>query len=163
MIRDATHEDAQVIAEIYNYYVKNTAATFEEHEVTAQDMLSRIQSIQSEDLPWLVIEHDNRVIGYAYASRWKARSAYRFTVEVSVYLAHSEHGKGNGKALYTALFNIIRNKGFHVAISVVNLPNDSSVAIHEKFGMKKVAHFAQVGFKFGQWQDVGYWQITFDK
>lgn len=96
------------------------------------------------------------MIGYAYASKWKGRCAYRYSVEVSVYLHAEQSGQGMGTALYSALFKQLSELGYHVAIGGIALPNAASVALHEKFGMKKVAHFKEIGFKFGQWVDVGY-------
>jgi len=150
--------DAQAISDIYKHYITDTTITFEEQLVPAAQMAGRIQEILSSSLPWLVIEQSGRVVGYAYASKWKARSAYRYSVETSVYLQHGIAGKGLGSQLYQALFDALKARGFHLAIGGIALPNEASVALHEKFGMKKVAHFEQVGFKFDQWIDVGYWQ-----
>lgn len=150
--------DAQAISDIYKYYITDTTITFEEQLVSAAQMAGRIQEILAASLPWLVIEQSGRVVGYAYASKWKARSAYRYSVETSVYLQHGIAGKGLGSQLYQALFDALKARGFHVAIGGIALPNEASIALHEKFGMQKVAHFEQVGFKLGQWIDVGYWQ-----
>lgn len=101
---------------------------------------------------------DGDVIGYAYASKWKGRCAYRFAVETSVYVDSSARGAGVGTVLYEALFAALGGRGIHAAIGGIALPNEASIALHERFGMKKVAHFEQVGFKFDRWIDVGYWQ-----
>ncbi len=122
------------------------------------DILERIQKVTGSSLPWLVAEDGGVVIGYAYAGKWNVRSAYRHTVESTVYLSHSSVSKGWGIGLYTALFDRLRQKSIHTVIGGITLPNPASVALHEKFGMKKVAHFSEVGYKFGQWLDVGYWQ-----
>lgn len=158
MIRDVTFHDAQSIADIYNHYIVHTTVTFEEQPVTDVAIRSRIQLTQESSLPWLVVEQDSQILGYAYASRWKDRSAYRFSVEVSVYLHHENTRQGNGAKLYEALFERLSASGLHTAIGGITLPNAASVALHEKFGMKKVAHFEEVGKKFGRWLDVGYWQ-----
>lgn len=160
VIRTATASDAGSIARIYNLYVLNTAITFEEQAVSAQEMAGRIAEVDSAGLPWLVAEQDGNVIGYAYASKWKVRFAYRFSVEITVYLDPDFVGKEYGTSLYEHLFASLRERGMHVVIGVIALPNPASVALHEKFGLKKVAHFSEVGFKFGKWIDVGYWQIT---
>lgn len=162
-IRPATVADAGAIARIYNHYVANTVITFEELAVTAEEMAERIAETDAISLPWLVLEEDGRIVGYAYASKWKTRSAYRFSVEVTVYLEPDASGRGLGTQLFAALFAELRAKGVHVAIGGIALPNPASVALHEKFGMRKVAHFEQVGFKFGEWIDVGYWQARLDK
>jgi phosphinothricin acetyltransferase len=158
MIRVATTSDAGAIAGIYNYYVAHTAITFEEREVTALQMACRIGEVLAVPLPWLVAELSGRVVGYAYAGKWKVRSAYRFSVETTVYLDRNYFGRGLGSKLYEALLAALKKRGVHVAIGGVALPNESSTALHEKFRFKKVAHFEEVGFKFGRWIDVGYWQ-----
>ena len=160
MIRPATTRDAEAVARIYNHYIANTTITFEEQAITSPQMAERIGKVALASLPWLVAEHDGRVDGYAYATQWKERSAYRFSVEITVYLAPEAVGRGIGSALYEALFAELDKRGVHAAIGGIALPNPASVALHEKLGMKQVAHFEQVGFKFGQWLDVGYWQKT---
>lgn len=161
MIRDAVPADAEAIARIYNPYVLDTTITFEERAVTPQEMAARMERIAAASLPWLVAERDRRVVGYAYAAPWHARAAYRFCVESTVYLDAAATGGGVGSALYAALFETLKASGVHAVIGCVALPNPASTALHEKFGMKKVGHFEQVGFKFGRWIDVGYWQTTF--
>jgi len=158
MIRAATELDAQSIADIYNHYIEHTVITFEEQAVARHEIISRIEKVTGASLPWFVAEDDGAVIGYAYATRWNTRSAYRHTVETSVYLSHTSVSKGWGTRLYETLFDTLRHKSIHVVIGGITLPNPASIALHEKFGMKKVAHFKEVGYKFGQWLDVGYWQ-----
>ena len=158
MIRQATPNDATALSEIYNHYVLNTVVTFEEQAVSPSEMLQRVQGTQDDGLPWLVAEQDQNVVGFAYASKWKTRSAYRHTVEVTVYLSDSMTTKGIGSELYTALFNVLKEQSVHVVLGGISLPNQASIALHEKFGMAKVAHFEQVGYKFDRWVDVAYWQ-----
>jgi L-amino acid N-acyltransferase YncA len=158
MIRAATESDAQAIADIYNYYIANTVVAFEEQAISKNDILERMEKITGAGLPGLVAEDGGVVIGYAYAGKWNVRSAYRHTVESTVYLSNSSVAKGWGTRLYQALFDTLRHKSIHVVIGGITLPNPASVALHEKFGMKQVAHFPEVGFKFGKWLDVGYWQ-----
>jgi L-amino acid N-acyltransferase YncA len=157
-IRVATAADADHIAEIYNHYIAKTVVTFEEEPVAGDEMRRRMDEVFGASLPWLVAESGGRVIGYAYATKWKARSAYRFSVETTVYLADGLGKLGLGSRLYQELFSLLKEKGIHAVIGGIALPNDASVALHEKFGMRKVAHFEQVGFKFGKWVDVGYWE-----
>lgn len=159
MIRHVLAADAGAIATIYNYYIQETAVTFEETPVTASDILKRIAKIQHAQLPWLVAEENSTLMGYAYAMPWKERSAYRYSVETTVYVARTAVAKGWGTDLYNALFTELRNNSIHVAIGGITLPNPASIALHEKLGMSKVAHFKEVGYKFGKWLDVGYWQI----
>ncbi len=124
----------------------------------ATEMARRIEDVQSASLPWLVAEEGSQILGYAYATQWRARSAYRFSVEITVYLAPEYTGRGIGSKLYGQLFPILQARGIHAVMGGIALPNEASVALHEKFGLRKVAHFEQVGFKFNQWIDVGYWQ-----
>lgn len=159
MIRSAETTDAKKIAEIYNYYIENTCVTFEESVVSTKEIAGRIIETQQQGLAYLVAESDvGQVVGYAHASKWKGRCAYKYSVEVSVYLSNGEKSKGRGSQLYERLFKELKKKSVHVVIGGISLPNPGSIALHEKFGMKKVAHFEQVGFKFGHWVDVGYWQ-----
>ena len=158
LIREAASADAAKLADIYNYYVANTVITFEEQAVSAVDMSARIDEVQSQGLPWLVAEQGAHVVGYSYASKWKARSAYRFAVESTVYLKHGLQGRGIGKTLYGALLPILKAKGIHAVIGGAALPNPASVALHENLGFERVATFRQVGFKHGRWVDVAYWQ-----
>jgi L-amino acid N-acyltransferase YncA len=157
-IRPATPSDAEAIAAIYNYYVTQTIVTFEEETVAPSEMLRRMEEVQLASLPWLVGEVDGRVAGYAYAGKWKGRSGYRFSAEVTVYLDPAHLGRGLGSRLYDRLFEILRSCGTHAIMGGIALPNTASVALHEKFGLEKVAHFKAVGFKFDRWIDVGYWQ-----
>ncbi|MDQ8184666.1 N-acetyltransferase family protein [Pelagicoccus sp. SDUM812002] len=161
-IRLANELDRDRIAEIYNHYIKNTVITFEEELVDGTEIATRLAKVFKADLPWLVAEENDKVLGYAYASPWHARSAYRHTVEVSVYLDHQTTGRGVGSALYERLFERLRKKDIHVVIGGLTLPNPASEALHQKFGMRKVAHYQEVGHKFSKWLDVGYWQTEFE-
>lgn len=163
MIRNARSEDAPQIADIYRPYVETTAISFEEVPVTASDMAGRMEAVQALALPWLVAEQDGVIAGYAYATPWKARHAYRHSVEITVYLRQNALARGLGTALYSALFDALQKRPIHAVVACIALPNAHSVALHEKFGMRKVAHFAEVGYKLGAWRDVGYWQVNLDK
>lgn len=160
VVREAAPSDAQAVTDIYNHYVTQTVVTFEEEPIDAAEMSRRMQEVRSASLPWLVAEERGQVVGYAYATKWRARSGYRFSAEVTVYLASTHGGRGIGSKLYGELFPILQARGIHAVMGGIALPNDASVALHEKFGLRKVAHFEQVGFKFDRWIDVGYWQRT---
>lgn len=169
LVRPARQEDAQVIATIYNHYITNTVVTFEEEAVSATEIAQRVSGVQGSGLPWLVAElvadpatAATELVGYAYATGWKSRPAYRYTSEVSVYVEPGREGLGVGSALYGQLLPEITSLGIHVALGGITLPNTGSVALHEKFGFHKVAHLEEVGFKFGRWIDVGYWQRTLE-
>jgi len=158
MIRHATSSDAPALAELYNYYITHSVVTFEETPVTAQQMEERVQNVLAH-WTWLVYGQENEILGYAYATAWKPRSAYRFTVEVTVYVRHGHDRKGIGKALYSELISQLKAKGVHAVIGGITLPNPPSQALHESLGFVKVAHFKETGFKFGEWRDVGYWEL----
>jgi len=158
-IRRATLEDAPAVARIYNPYIRSTAITFEEVEVSAEEIASRMRAVADALRPWLVLEEAGSVIGYAYASRWHARSAYRHTAETTIYLDASACGRGHGRRLYGTLLDQLRGLPVHVVVGVIALPNDASVALHEKLGFEKVAHYRAVGRKFDRWLDVGAWQL----
>ncbi|NVJ65949.1 MAG: N-acetyltransferase family protein [Gammaproteobacteria bacterium] len=158
MIRAASIDDANTIADIYNHYIQTSIITFETELVSAEEMAKRIEETQSQELPYLVLESNNQVLGYAYASKWKGRCAYRFSLETTVYLASNATGKQYGTQLYQELFTQLKALNYRTVIGGISLPNPASIALHEKMGMQKVAHFKDVGFKFNQWIDVGYWQ-----
>lgn len=160
-IRAAQPSDTAGIAAIYNHYVEQTIVTFEERPVSDTEMASRIEEVRSESLPWLVAEEAGSLMGYASSRKWKSRSGYRFSAEITVYVAPGHARRGIGTKLYARLFAVLQARGIHAVIGGIALPNEASVALHEKFGMRKVAHFPEVGFKFDRWIDVGYWQRTF--
>ena len=160
MIRSAQSGDSAEIAAIYNHYISNSVVTLEEQPVDSAEILDRMGETKSSDLPYLVAESEGRIVGYAYASKWKGRCSYRLSVEITVYLAPDAGRQGYGSKLYDALFTELRERSYHVAIAGISLPNEASVGLHEKFGMEKVGHFREVGFKFGAWVDVGYWEVV---
>lgn len=159
MIRNVNQGDAKKITEIYNHYIRNTVITFEEVEISVAEMIERINNVESKQLPWLVAVEDDEIIGFAYLTPWKSRSAYRFSLEATVYLDATCSASGWGSKLYESLFDSIKDSSVHSVIGVIALPNEASIALHEKFGMEKVAHFREVGFKFEKWVDVGFWQV----
>ncbi len=158
IIRPATIHDAAAIRDIYNYYVLNTTISFEENLVGIEEMQNRIAQHKPE-LPWLVCVDEEQVLAYAYATPWRVRSAYRFSVETTVYVAREQIGKGLGTQLYRTLIDQLRSLQLHSAIAGIALPNQGSVALHESIGFKKVAEFEEVGMKFDEWVNVGYWQL----
>lgn len=158
-IRIATRDDAAAIAAIYNPFIRDTTITFEETEVSADEIAARIADVAAASLPWYVAEDEGRIAGYAYATRWRARSAYRYAVEVTVYVDPAAARRGHGRRLYATLFDDLRRRGIHTALGCIALPNAASIALHESVGMHKVAQFEQVGFKFGRRIDTGYWQM----
>jgi phosphinothricin acetyltransferase len=161
-IRPASAADAAAICAIYNHYVENTTISFETEAVAAHTMAERIAAVQAQ-FPWLVYEEEGRLLGYAYAGKWKPRAAYAHSVESSVYLHPDAGGRGIGKRLYARLFEQLRPLGVHLVIGGITQPNEASVALHERMGFVKCAHFSEVGRKFGRWLDVGYWQLNLEE
>ncbi|WP_436514639.1 N-acetyltransferase family protein [Ekhidna sp. To15] len=163
MIRSAKSQDASSVVEIYNHYIFHSHATFELEPISAKEMDIRIDKVQNEyKLPWVVLEVEGRVIGYAYATQWKEREAYSKTTETSVYLHKDHGGKGYGKKLYTHLLHELKSLGYRAIIGGMSLPNEPSQRLHEKLGFKKIGHFKDVGFKFERWIDVGYWELILE-
>jgi L-amino acid N-acyltransferase YncA len=159
-IRDCLDADVPRICDIYNHYVRETVVTFEDTPIPVTEMARRMAEVRKR-FPWLVVESEGAVAGYAYASLWKTRSAYRFAVESTIYLAADALGRGLGATLYGALLDALRQCDAHRVLGCIALPNEASVALHEKLGFRKIGIFDEVGFKFGRWVDVGYWELTF--
>jgi phosphinothricin acetyltransferase len=159
ILRDATPADAAGIAAIYNHYVGTTTISMETDPVADEEMARRIAEVQEAALPWLVLLEEGRLLGYAYAGKWRARPGYRHAVESSVYIVDGQRGRGLGLALYRALLARLAGR-FHTVIGGIALPNAASIALHEGLGFRQVACFPEVGHKFGAWVDVGYWQLT---
>ena len=158
MIRLATVADAEAIARIYDPIVAGTAISFELEPPGPVEMERRIRETL-EMTPWLVEESEDGVRGYAYPSKHRDRAAYRWSADVTVYV-HGDHRRaGIGRALYTALFALLRLQGFHAAHAGITLPNPASVALHERVGFRPVGVYPAVGYKSGAWHDVGWWQL----
>lgn len=157
-IVDCSEAHYQRICDIYNYYIEHTVISFEECVLSADDIRIRVENY-SKKHPWLVALVDDKVVGYAYATQWQSRSAYRVSVEISCYLDHRHTGHGYGKQLYRELLQRLKTLGCHVVIAGIALPNEASVKLQAAFGFEKVAHFREVGYKHQRWVDVGYWQL----
>lgn len=161
-IRPVSLQDASVISSIYAYYVKETPITFEIDVPDETEIKKRITEYTQKH-PWIVCEVGGKVVAYAYATPFKARAAYRWSVETSIYVDHNFHGQGLGEKLYRALCERLKAMGILNIVGVITLPNPSSIKLHEKMGFQLVGRFPEVGFKMGQWYDVGYWQLTLPK
>lgn len=156
-IRPATGADAVAIAAIYAPYVTGAVVSFETEPPDAEEMGRRMTAPPL--LPWLVAERDGHIVGYAYALAHRARAAYRWGADVSVYLDESERGSGTGRALYAPLLDTLRDLGYAGAYAGITLPNPASVGLHEAMGFTLVGIYRRVGFKLGRWHDVGWWQL----
>jgi phosphinothricin acetyltransferase len=156
-IRSARASDAEVVAGIYQPAVDGSVISFEIDAPSADVMARRIEET-SRAYPWLVCDVDGVVTGYAYASRHAERAAYRWTVNVSVYVASSFHRRGIGRGLYLSLFAVLEAQGYRQACAGVTLPNAASVGLHESMGFVPVGVYRRVGYKLDAWRDVGWWQ-----
>jgi L-amino acid N-acyltransferase YncA len=158
-IRMAGAGDAAAIAAIYEPYVTEAVTSFEVEAPSAAEMARRIEAVLTV-APWLVsLDTAGQPIGYAYASRHAERAAYQWSVDATVYIREGHHRRGVGRALYRALFPLLRLQGFYVAHAGIALPNAASVGLHESFGFRAVGVYPAVGWKFGAWRDVGWWQL----
>lgn len=156
-IRLATPEDAEAIRAIYAPIVRDTAISFEVEPPTLVEMQTRItQTLQH--LPWLVCDLRGEVLGYVYASTHRARAAYQWSVDVTVYIHAEARRTGIGKALYTALLALLTRQGLAQCFAGITLPNPASVGLHESLGFQSIGVYRGVGYKLGSWHDVGWWQ-----
>jgi L-amino acid N-acyltransferase YncA len=157
-IRLATFLDADAVSAIYAPFCESSAVSFEESAPSTAEMAQRIEKIAGS-LPWLVLDEDGRVGGYAYATSHRERAAYRWSVDSSVYVDAEFRGRGTGRALYTALFDLLRLQGYFRVHAGITLPNDASVGIHTGFGFQLVGIYPAVGYKHGSWHDVAWYQL----
>ncbi len=157
-IRPADAADCRAICRIYAHHVRHGIATFDESPPIVSDLQKRLDLAQQAGLPWLVGQIDEALIGYACANPWKAKSAYRFSVETSIYLAPQAQSRGHGRSLYAALLQALDQSTVHQAVACISLPNPRSEALHRRLGFMPCGHFRQVGYKFQRWIDVAYWQ-----
>ena len=158
-IRLASDRDARAIADIYAPFVESSATSFETEAPSADEIRRRVQETTITH-PWLVCVCGDAVAGYAYATKHRARAAYQWSVEVSVYVHGSFRRAGVGRGLYTSLFAILAAQGFVHAYAGITLPNESSVALHESLGFRPVGVYRMIGYKAGAWHDVGWWHLT---
>ncbi len=162
MIREVQTRDVTALCEIYNYYVEHTIVTFGTDPLREDEMAETIVTA-GPSLPCLVWEDPDtsQITGYAACSAWKSRCSYQHSLETTIYLRHGTGGHGVGTLLYGELLARVQGAGYHTVLGGIALPNAASVALHEKLGFEKVAQLREVGYKFDQWVDVGYWQKIF--
>jgi phosphinothricin acetyltransferase len=158
VIRFAEPDDAAGIVAIYGPYCDGSVVSFELAAPTIEQMRERIERIMKQ-FPWLVCEIDGEVAGYVYACPHRERAAYRWAVDVAVYIAPQHQRRRVGQALYAVLFQILREQGYFKAYAGVTLPNAGSVGLHEAVGFRPLAIYRGVGHKFGKWLDVGWWEL----
>ena len=158
LIRPATSLDAKPILEIYAPLVRHTFITFEVEPPTESEMRRRI-SEKLHQFPWLVYEQDGKVVGSAHAGPHRERAAYRWAADVSVYVDSGAHRRGIGRGLYAALFLLLKRQGYCNLYAGIALPNAASVGLHEAMGFQPLGIYRSVGFKLGEWRDVGWWEL----
>jgi phosphinothricin acetyltransferase len=150
--------DADAVAAIYRPAVEASIATFEEVAPSGEEMARRMAAVMPRT-PWLVAEIDGAIVGYAYAAVHRERPGYRWSVDISVYVADGQRGRGIGRALYDELVPILRGQGYVNAYAGVALPNPASVALHEGIGMRRIGVYERVGCKFDAWHDVAWYGL----
>ena len=158
-IRLAIPSDASEIQAIYAHYCESTVISFESEAPSVTEMAGRMARVQAT-LPWLVAVTDGHLDGYAYATQHRERAAYRWSVDVSVYLRTDCRGRGLGRALYTPLLQILRTQGYVRAHAGITLPNPASVGLHEAMGFTFVGAYPDVGYKVGAWHATGWWTLA---
>ncbi|WP_242206312.1 GNAT family N-acetyltransferase [Aestuariivivens insulae] len=161
MIRPVHINDAQDLLDIYNYYVLNTAVTFDIAPLSLEAFQKKMNTINAT-YPFLVFEDDKGILGYAYGSRFRPKPAYDHVVESTVYVKHDAQGKHIGTQLYAELIKQLKQAQYHTVLGVLTIPNDASIKLHEKFEFKQVAELKEVGFKFNTWQTIGIWQLQLE-
>ncbi len=160
-LRDAAAEDMEEVARIYAHYVRTSCYTFEEVPPTPDDMRARLRQVRQSGLPWRVIENRGAIIGYAYATAFRTRSAYRYTVENSVYVAAEQAHRGAGMALMRDLIRECSALGYRQMIALIgDSANEASIRLHTRLGFRTVGHEVAVGLKFGRWVDVVHMQLA---
>ena len=158
-IRPASKSDCQPMLDLYTPIIEHTATSFEYQVPSAEQFQARISNIQQQ-YPWLVCTKDSQVAGYAYAGPHRGRKAYQWSTELSVYINPKFHRRGIARALYTALVDILKLQGYYTALAGISLPNEASVTFHETFGFTPVGIYQNIGYKFGVWHSVGWWEYT---
>jgi phosphinothricin acetyltransferase len=158
-IRLASQDDAAAVAAIYGPFCQSTAVSFEYVAPSTQEVANRIQTTTAQ-FPWLVLVDDGLVAGYAYASRHRERAAYRWAVDVTVYVSPTHHRRGVGRALYATLFQLLRLQGYFKAFAGITLPNSASTGLHEAMGFTVLGLYKGVGYKHGAWHDVVWYQMS---
>ena len=158
VIREVMDSDINRITDIYNHYITETTATFEETPVSENEMDIRIKSISAK-YPVLVATLNNSVVGYAYAHQWKEKSAYSSTLETTIYLSPHIQAQGIGTRLMNELISRCKKIGIHTLIACITAENADSCAFHHKFGFKPVSHFKEVGLKFNRHLDIIDYQL----
>jgi len=158
VIRNVCLDDVEAILKIYSPYIETSATSFEEKIPSINSFSKRVKDISSK-FPYIIAKYDGVTVGYAYATALRSRSAYRWSVETTVYVSKNHHRKGVGRELYKNLFEILRKQNFKNAFAAISLPNQGSRNLHMRMGFEKIGVYKNVGFKLDQWWDVEWWQL----
>lgn len=150
--------DAAACAAIYAPFVTGTSVTFDEQAPTDEEFAELIRR-GSQTHPWLVLEHEGRVIGYASASQHRTRAAYRWAADVSIYVDPAHRRQGAGRRLYAALLDLLERQGLRMAVAGITVPNEASIGLHRALGFEHVGTYRDIGWKAGAWRDVSWWQL----
>lgn len=156
-VREAGPDDMAGFATVVNHFIETSTVNFRTVPQTAGDWLDDWKNLH-ENYPWLVAVDGDELVGLAYAGPWKARNAYDWCAESTVYVANGHHRRGIGKLLYDRLLSILDAQGYRTTVGVIGLPNDPSAALHEACGFRHAGTLTRVGYKHGRWCDVGFWQ-----
>jgi len=162
LIRNAISSDAEAMLNIYKPFIETTATTFETTVPSVEEFAERI-NIYTQKYPWLVAEDDEKVIGYAYASKHRDRDAYQWCVESSVYVMEQYHHTGIAKELYSKLFGILQECGYVNVYAGITLPNPKSYSFHTKMGFEPIGIYKNIGYKLGKWHDVAWLAKTINQ
>ncbi len=163
LIRDGQQSDATRVADIYNYYIKNSAATFQEQLVDEHYTCDKVNKC-SINSPFIVAtQADNKVVGFAYADAFRSRCSYRYVHEISIYVDIEKQQQGIGNLLMESLIQRMRTSDVHKLLAVISLPNPASVGLHERHGFVQCGILPAVAWKFNQWWDCGYWLLDLNK
>ncbi|MGL5825186.1 MAG: GNAT family N-acetyltransferase [Nocardioides sp.] len=156
-VREAREADFVPVCDIINHYILTTPVNFRTEPQAPDEWIADFRGSR-ERYPWLVADIGGAVAGVAYGNAWKARHAYDWTVESTVYVRNGLRRGGIGRALYERLLAILEAQGFRTVLAVIQLPNPGSTGFHETFGYRQVGHLVDAGFKLGDWRDIGFWQ-----
>ena len=162
IIRSARESDIPALSEIYNHVILNTTAVYQYEAQTLEMRRAWYEAKMKDGYPVFVAEEDGKVVGFSSYGPFRAWAAYKYTVENSVYVANGQRGKGIGRMLMQPVIDSARSRGLHAIVSGIDASNDASVRLHEQFGFREVAHFKEVGFKFGRWLDLKFLELVLD-
>lgn len=157
-IRPVLEDDLPALASIYAHYVAETAITFDVEARSLEAWREKWRAAQEQAHPWLLVQAEGKVAGYATSGTFNPKPSYRTSIETSIYLAPTRLGEGLGHPLYARLLELAAERSFHTAVAGITLPNERSVALHERLGFTRVGVFSEIGHKLGAWRDVGWWQ-----